>query len=136
MEQYPARLQPALSSNYSFGQTIFPWSKVIVPAFDKLHGEDQRRDFMSSKGKDEATSFGSNYGNSDFEDEKRIAKKKVQIPKYAFKTRSQVDVLDDGYRWRKYGQKAVKNDRFPRHVKNDHLHRILFYSNLNELELF
>ncbi|CAN6326585.1 unnamed protein product [Urochloa humidicola] len=29
-------------------------------------------------------------------------------------TRSDVDYLDDGYRWRKYGQKAVKNRVFPR----------------------
>ncbi|CAI9299885.1 unnamed protein product [Lactuca saligna] len=29
-------------------------------------------------------------------------------------TRSQVDIIDDGYRWRKYGQKAVKNSKFPR----------------------
>ncbi|GAB2269676.1 WRKY Transcription Factor [Dionaea muscipula] len=36
--------------------------------------------------------------------------------KYAFHTRSQVDILDDGYRWRKYGQKTVKNNRFPRYV--------------------
>ncbi|KAG0452592.1 hypothetical protein HPP92_025256 [Vanilla planifolia] len=35
-------------------------------------------------------------------------------PRIAFQTRSQVDVLDDGYRWRKYGQKAVKNNKFPR----------------------
>ncbi|CAN6713575.1 unnamed protein product [Malus baccata var. baccata] len=34
--------------------------------------------------------------------------------KYAFQTRSQVDILDDGYRWRKYGQKVVKNNKFPR----------------------
>ncbi|KAE8725072.1 putative WRKY transcription factor 24 [Hibiscus syriacus] len=34
--------------------------------------------------------------------------------KYAFQTRSQVDILDDGYRWRKYGQKTVKNSKFPR----------------------
>ncbi|GFP98500.1 probable WRKY transcription factor 48 [Phtheirospermum japonicum] len=29
-------------------------------------------------------------------------------------TKSDVDHLDDGYRWRKYGQKAVKNSPFPR----------------------
>nr|QIJ55481.1 putative WRKY transcription factor 75 [Cajanus platycarpus] len=34
--------------------------------------------------------------------------------KYAFQTRSQVDILDDGYRWRKYGEKSVKNNKFPR----------------------
>ncbi|KAJ6688393.1 WRKY TRANSCRIPTION FACTOR PROTEIN 1-RELATED [Salix koriyanagi] len=34
--------------------------------------------------------------------------------RFAFQTRSQVDILDDGYRWRKYGQKTVKSSRFPR----------------------
>nr|GMD51004.1 probable WRKY transcription factor 75 [Ipomoea batatas] len=40
--------------------------------------------------------------------------KKIRKPRYAFQTRSQVDILDDGYRWRKYGQKSVKNNKFPR----------------------
>ena len=35
--------------------------------------------------------------------------------KIAFKTRSDVDVLDDGYRWRKYGKKMVKNSPNPRY---------------------
>jgi len=29
-------------------------------------------------------------------------------------TKSEIDHLEDGYRWRKYGQKAVKNSPFPR----------------------
>jgi hypothetical protein len=33
----------------------------------------------------------------------------------AFKTRSEVEVLDDGYRWRKYGKKMVKNSPNPRY---------------------
>ncbi|KAJ0054170.1 hypothetical protein Pint_01207 [Pistacia integerrima] len=33
--------------------------------------------------------------------------------RYAFQTRSQIDILDDGYRWRKYGQKTVKSGKFP-----------------------
>ncbi|XP_066364403.1 probable WRKY transcription factor 75 [Miscanthus floridulus] len=41
-------------------------------------------------------------------------KKKASQPRFAFQTRSENDVLDDGYRWRKYGQKAVKNSAFPR----------------------
>ncbi|KAI7724745.1 hypothetical protein M8C21_004622 [Ambrosia artemisiifolia] len=44
----------------------------------------------------------------------RKSEKKIKKPKHAFQTRSQVDILDDGYRWRKYGQKAVKNNKFPR----------------------
>jgi hypothetical protein len=29
-------------------------------------------------------------------------------------TNSEVDLLDDGYRWRKYGQKVVKGNPHPR----------------------
>jgi hypothetical protein len=31
-------------------------------------------------------------------------------------TKSEVDHLEDGYRWRKYGQKAVKNSPYPRYL--------------------
>lgn len=40
--------------------------------------------------------------------------KKEREPIFAFMTKSEVDHLDDGFRWRKYGQKAVKNSPFPR----------------------
>ncbi|KDP28559.1 hypothetical protein JCGZ_14330 [Jatropha curcas] len=40
--------------------------------------------------------------------------KKHTRPRFAFQTRSADDILDDGYRWRKYGQKAVKNSTHPR----------------------
>ncbi|XP_023870409.1 probable WRKY transcription factor 43 [Quercus suber] len=40
--------------------------------------------------------------------------KKVNPSRIAFHTRSIDDILDDGYRWRKYGQKAVKNSNHPR----------------------
>ncbi|XP_022868921.1 probable WRKY transcription factor 23 [Olea europaea var. sylvestris] len=41
-------------------------------------------------------------------------KKRQREPRFAFMTRSEVDHLEDGYRWRKYGQKTVKNSPFPR----------------------
>ncbi|KAE8697249.1 putative WRKY transcription factor 24 [Hibiscus syriacus] len=40
--------------------------------------------------------------------------KKTSRPRFAFQTRSEDDILDDGYRWRKYGQKSVKNSIYPR----------------------
>jgi len=55
-------------------------------------------------------------GNGGNSNGKKKGEKKVRKPRYAFQTRSQVDILDDGYRWRKYGQKAVKNNKFPRLV--------------------
>ncbi|CAI0457665.1 unnamed protein product [Linum tenue] len=53
-------------------------------------------------------------GGGGVEGGKKKGEKKLKKPRYAFQTRSQVDILDDGYRWRKYGQKAVKNNKFPR----------------------
>ncbi|KAK7300154.1 hypothetical protein RJT34_10990 [Clitoria ternatea] len=40
--------------------------------------------------------------------------KKQREPRFAFLTKSEIDQLEDGYRWRKYGQKAVKNSPYPR----------------------
>ncbi|OWM62841.1 hypothetical protein CDL15_Pgr020135 [Punica granatum] len=45
---------------------------------------------------------------------KKAKEKKQREPRFAFMTKSEVDHLEDGYRWRKYGQKAVKNSPFPR----------------------
>ncbi|KAL6228244.1 hypothetical protein ACLB2K_002198 [Fragaria x ananassa] len=45
---------------------------------------------------------------------KKTTEKKPRQPRFAFMTKSEVDHLEDGYRWRKYGQKAVKNSPFPR----------------------
>ncbi|CAH9109721.1 unnamed protein product [Cuscuta europaea] len=45
---------------------------------------------------------------------KKSTRKKVREPRFSFKTMSDMDVLDDGYKWRKYGQKVVKNTHHPR----------------------
>ncbi|KAJ0960787.1 hypothetical protein J5N97_001346 [Dioscorea zingiberensis] len=45
---------------------------------------------------------------------KKKGQKRQREPRFAFMTKSEVDHLEDGYRWRKYGQKAVKNSPFPR----------------------
>ncbi|KAJ6812982.1 putative WRKY transcription factor 51 isoform X1 [Iris pallida] len=34
--------------------------------------------------------------------------------RFMFKTKTDLDVLDDGYKWRKYGKKRVKNSPYPR----------------------
>ncbi|WOH15349.1 hypothetical protein DCAR_0934887 [Daucus carota subsp. sativus] len=46
--------------------------------------------------------------------EKKKGAKRIRQPRFAFMTKSDIDNLEDGYRWRKYGQKAVKNSPFPR----------------------
>jgi hypothetical protein len=47
---------------------------------------------------------------------KMKVRRKMREPRFCFQTRSDVDVLDDGYKWRKYGQKVVKNSLHPRYV--------------------
>ncbi|OAY61699.2 probable WRKY transcription factor 4 isoform X2 [Manihot esculenta] len=46
--------------------------------------------------------------------EAALPHKTVTEPKIIVQTRSEVDLLDDGYRWRKYGQKVVKGNPHPR----------------------
>ncbi|XP_028223092.1 probable WRKY transcription factor 33, partial [Glycine soja] len=38
----------------------------------------------------------------------------VKEPRVVVQTTSEIDILDDGYRWRKYGQKLVKGNPNPR----------------------
>ncbi|GMI93535.1 WRKY DNA-binding protein 28 [Hibiscus trionum] len=45
---------------------------------------------------------------------KKKDERKQKEPRFAFVTKTEVDQLEDGYRWRKYGQKAVKNSPYPR----------------------
>ncbi|KAJ0253182.1 WRKY transcription factor 50 [Hirschfeldia incana] len=47
------------------------------------------------------------------ENQSKKEKKKVK-ERVAFKTQSEVEVLDDGFKWRKYGKKMVKNSPNPR----------------------
>ncbi|KAK7276762.1 hypothetical protein RIF29_17908 [Crotalaria pallida] len=49
-----------------------------------------------------------------FRNKPKKKEKKAREPRFAFLTKSEVDQLEDGYRWRKYGQKAVKNSPYPR----------------------
>lgn len=71
-------------------------------------------DYQHDHGKSFGLEFGSSSGGIKESIKKDNKEKKLRRHRYAFHTRSQVDILDDGYRWRKYGQKAVKNNKFPR----------------------
>ncbi|XP_049932396.1 probable WRKY transcription factor 2 [Nymphaea colorata] len=46
--------------------------------------------------------------------EASLSSRAVREPRVVVQTTSEVDVLDDGYRWRKYGQKVVKGNPNPR----------------------
>jgi len=42
--------------------------------------------------------------------------KKDDRGRIAFRMRSEIDVVEDGYKWRKYGKKMVKNSPNPRYL--------------------
>lgn len=42
--------------------------------------------------------------------------KPIREPRVVVQTVSEVDILDDGYRWRKYGQKVVRGNPNPRYM--------------------
>jgi hypothetical protein len=47
------------------------------------------------------------------------APRTIREPRVVVQTTSDVDILDDGYRWRKYGQKVVKGNPHPRYAAED-----------------
>ncbi|KAL2525663.1 putative WRKY transcription factor 50 [Abeliophyllum distichum] len=47
-------------------------------------------------------------------DSRSVMGEKQITEKVAFKTKSEIEILDDGYKWRKYGKKKVKNSPNPR----------------------
>ncbi|KAK4420602.1 putative WRKY transcription factor 2 [Sesamum alatum] len=49
-----------------------------------------------------------------FASEMSGATRAIREPRVVVQTTSEVDILDDGYRWRKYGQKVVKGNPNPR----------------------
>lgn len=109
----PPYLSPPLSNfpfstNLLFSHDNNTNNSPIIPSF---HQHDHHLLGLKRENSNEA---GSSSGVIKEEEKKEGREKKVRRHRYAFHTRSQVDILDDGYRWRKYGQKAVKNNKFPR----------------------
>ncbi|KAJ0252439.1 WRKY transcription factor 13 [Hirschfeldia incana] len=74
-------------------------------------GEDHQHNDTPRRHKHNSTPVGA---GCNLKMKKLKTRRKVREPRFCFKTLSDVDVLDDGYRWRKYGQKVVKNTQHPR----------------------
>lgn len=55
------------------------------------------------------------------------ASRAIREPRVVVQTTSEVDILDDGYRWRKYGQKVVKGNPNPRSMSCFSLNYNLFW---------
>ncbi|KAF8113966.1 hypothetical protein N665_0043s0039 [Sinapis alba] len=80
-------------------------------AFFKVEDEEDRTSHMSVSMGDE--------GEADESEPKRrkleaCASRTTREPKVVVQITSDIDILEDGYRWRKYGQKVVKGNPNPR----------------------
>ncbi|KAL1216211.1 WRKY transcription factor 68 [Cardamine amara subsp. amara] len=79
---------------------------------EAVTGEEKRRG--DEKNEEENGEEHQYKTNTWFKSTKSSEKTKMRVPKVSFITKSEVLHLDDGYKWRKYGQKPVKNSPFPR----------------------
>ncbi|XP_020695795.1 probable WRKY transcription factor 4 isoform X1 [Dendrobium catenatum] len=85
-------------------------------AYDQLSGSSDGEEVGDHEGMDER-----DYGESD-QKKRNLETKLIESASHRtvteariiVQTTSEVDLLDDGYRWRKYGQKVVKGNPHPR----------------------
>lgn len=86
-----------------------PNSSVSFPSSDAGVEEDSSKTMGDQGSVCEGGDLKSKKGK-----EKKKGEKRPREARFAFVTKSEIDNLEDGYKWRKYGQKAVKNSPFPR----------------------
>jgi len=105
------------------GAPVTPNSSVLSSSSCEAGGADEEPRRRSKAGRpeeeedeeidgDEGSAADRNCKRS--KEKKARGEKRPRGPRVAFMTKSEVDHLEDGYRWRKYGQKAVKNSSYPR----------------------
>ncbi|KAJ6907993.1 WRKY transcription factor 16 [Populus alba x Populus x berolinensis] len=120
--EYPQN--PKTSYNYSYinegldpGTIEFQPSDYLV--LDDGFGEDSSSQNMVSS---EQVASGSSTGysgatsrNNSIKCKNGVNKNKTEEEhRVAFRTKSDLEIMDDGYKWRKYGKKSVKNSPNPR----------------------
>ncbi|MFS7946509.1 putative transcription factor WRKY family [Helianthus anomalus] len=96
--------------------------------FESSDAVDGSSTFSNDEEDDRATHGSVSLGHDGEGDESESKRRKVEAyaadvsgatrairePRVVVQTTSEVDILDDGYRWRKYGQKVVKGNPNPR----------------------
>ncbi|XP_073029615.1 probable WRKY transcription factor 12 [Primulina eburnea] len=111
----PAKLAAAAASNTGslrFNHTELvnrpSWNNDQIGALDPKSVNDQNCSANNNEG-------GNSWWRNGSSDKNKVkVRRKLREPRFCFQTRSDIDVLDDGYKWRKYGQKVVKNSLHPR----------------------
>lgn len=101
---------------FDFGEEYSP--AEAATASNPLHAQQQQAPTQAdSHHSGQAASTASSQGLDSINPSLTSSDARSKGSKIAFKTRSEVEVLDDGYRWRKYGKKMVKNSPNPRYAR-------------------
>lgn len=90
-----------------------PNSSSVSLSSNEAAGNDEEEREANKAGEEEEEEQNQDKSKKQLKPKKKNQKRQRE-PRFAFVTKSEVDHLDDGYRWRKYGQKAVKNSPYPR----------------------
>eukprot|EP00268_Persea_americana_P009527 TRINITY_DN13814_c1_g1_i4.p1 TRINITY_DN13814_c1_g1~~TRINITY_DN13814_c1_g1_i4.p1 ORF type:complete len:337 (-),score=57.86 TRINITY_DN13814_c1_g1_i4:286-1296(-) len=99
------------SSTGHGGNSATPNSSVSSSSTEAVGEEDSER---SKKGQQPKGCDDGMERSKKVTKPRKKGEKRQREPRFAFMTKSEIDNLEDGYRWRKYGQKAVKNSPYPR----------------------
>nr|QGQ64078.1 WRKY transcription factor 55 [Santalum album] len=88
------------NSSISVGDDEFDSQKSKSGGGDEVDGDEPEAKRWRKEGENEGMSA--------------AGSRTVREPRVVVQTTSDIDILDDGYRWRKYGQKVVKGNPNPR----------------------
>ncbi|XP_022873371.1 probable WRKY transcription factor 2 [Olea europaea var. sylvestris] len=117
----------ALGQEHGNGTTSF--LAQVSTQFESGNAAQGSSTFSNDEEEDDRETHGSvSLGDDGEEDESESKRRKIETfpsdmsgatrairePRVVVQTTSEVDILDDGYRWRKYGQKVVKGNPNPR----------------------
>lgn len=104
-------IQAHEASDHSLGTPI---ESVATPDNSSASIGDEDVDIVSASFDDEEPDAKRWKKESESEGISASGNRAVREPRVVVQTTSDIDILDDGYRWRKYGQKVVKGNPNPR----------------------
>ncbi|KAF3446079.1 hypothetical protein FNV43_RR11258 [Rhamnella rubrinervis] len=100
-------------SNFEFSEFLMFEEWVDEDPASVVSGPLPNPLYQTNEG-DEAGASSSHIGGLTSRENEGGRDKKQGKERVAFKTKSEVEVLEDGFKWRKYGKKMVKNSPNPR----------------------
>ncbi|GAA0146396.1 DNA-binding transcription factor [Lithospermum erythrorhizon] len=112
----------AMQDTPQVGSADIDWVSLLTASNNSIFNNNNNsanNNLMHMSSNASLTSMTNNVNGGDIQNANQIKGKfrkgkKYEPPRIAFHTKSSEDILDDGYKWRKYGQKSVKNSSHPR----------------------